>query len=105
MRRELFLHLVDSVCTTDLWFIQKRDDVRRLALSSLQKCTVALKMFSFGLPANAYDEYVCIDETNILVAIRHWVNVIWVVLEIGTCSNPHLLICNAMLRIIDDVDF
>jgi hypothetical protein len=42
MKRELFLRLVDVVCSFDPWFVQKRDALGRLGLSSLQKCTTAL---------------------------------------------------------------
>jgi hypothetical protein len=42
MGRELFLRLVDAVCSFDPWFIQRHDALGRLGLSSLQKCTAAL---------------------------------------------------------------
>ena len=35
MRRELFLRIVDSVATFDSYFVQKRDSLGRLGLSSL----------------------------------------------------------------------
>ena len=75
-RRELFLHLVHSVCVYDPWFVQKRDALGRLGLSSLQKCTAAIRMLAYGLPADACDEYVRIGETTALVAMRRWVNAI-----------------------------
>ena len=76
MRRELFLHLVNSVCAYDPWFVQKRDALGRLGLSGLQKCTAAVRMLAYGLPADACDEYIRIGETIALVAMRHWVNAI-----------------------------
>jgi hypothetical protein len=42
MRRELFLQLVDAVCSFDPWFVQGCDALGRLGLPSLQKCTAAL---------------------------------------------------------------
>ena len=33
-------------------------------------------MFAYRLPADACNEYVCIEETTALVAMRHWMNVI-----------------------------
>ena len=51
--------------------MQKRDALGRLGLSSLQKCTAAIRMLAYGLPADACDEYVRIGETTALVAMRH----------------------------------
>ena len=76
MRRELFLHLVDSIYACDLWFVQKCDALGQIGLSTLQKCTAAIRMLAYGLPADACNEYVCIGETTTLVAMRHWVNAI-----------------------------
>ena len=57
MWRELFLHIVQEVCAYDDWFVQKRDAMGRLGLSSLQKCTVAIHMLAYGAPTDATDEY------------------------------------------------
>ena len=100
MRRELFLHLIDSVCATDPWFIQKRDASGRLGLSSLHRCIVGLQMLAYGLLANVCDEYVCIGETIALVAMKHWIMSFVIFLEISTCNSPHVLICNDKLRLI-----
>lgn len=57
MRRDLFLHIVQEVCAFDPWFVQKSDNLGRLGLSSLQKCTAAIRMLAYGIPADATDEY------------------------------------------------
>jgi hypothetical protein len=57
MRRELFLNIVQEVCAFNSWFVQKYDGVGRLGLSSLQKCTAAMRMLTYRVPANATDEY------------------------------------------------
>ena len=51
--------------------VQKRDALGKLELSSLQKCTVGVRMLAYGLPADVCDEYVRICETIALVAMRH----------------------------------
>jgi hypothetical protein len=76
MRRELFLHLVDAVCSFDPWFIQKRDALDRLGLSSLQKCIVALQILAYGVHADACDEYYRLEESTSLEATKHWVVII-----------------------------
>ena len=46
MRRSLFLKIVESVCEFDPYFLQRRDGLGRLGLSSLQKCTSAIRMLA-----------------------------------------------------------
>jgi hypothetical protein len=70
MRRQLFLRLVDAVCAFDPWFIQRRDALGRLGLSSLQKCTAALQMLAYGVPADACDEYCRLGESTTLEAMK-----------------------------------
>ena len=64
------------MCAFDSSFVQKRDAFDRLGLSSLQKCTIAVRMLAYRLPTNACNEYVCICETTPLMAMRHWVTTI-----------------------------
>jgi hypothetical protein len=70
MRRDLFLHIVEKVCAFDPWFIQKCDGVGRLGLSSLQKCTAAISMLAYGIPANAKDEYCRTGESTTIEAMN-----------------------------------
>jgi hypothetical protein len=73
MRRSLFLHIVEKVCTFDPWFIQRRDGVGRLGLSSLQKCTVALRMLAYGVVADAIDEYCKMGESTAIEAMKRFI--------------------------------
>ena len=76
MRRQLFLRLVDGVSHFDPWFLQAPDATGRLGLSTLQKCTAAIRMLAYGVPADACDEYVRLGESTVLEAMKHWVAVI-----------------------------
>jgi len=73
MRRELFLHIVQEVCAFDPWFVQKRDAVGRLGLSSLQKCTAAMRMLPYGIAADATDEYCRTGESTANEAMKRFV--------------------------------
>jgi hypothetical protein len=53
-----FLSIVYRVCAYDEWFVQRPDVVGRMGLSSLQKCTAALRMLAYGVAVDATDEYV-----------------------------------------------
>jgi hypothetical protein len=72
MRRDLFLHIVEQVCAFDPWFIQKRDAAGRPGLSSLQKCTAAIRMLAYGIPADATDEYCRTGESTAIEAMKRF---------------------------------
>jgi hypothetical protein len=88
MRRELFLCLVDAVCCFDPWFVQKRDALGRLGLSSLQKCTAALRTLAYGVPADACDEYCRLGESTALEAMKRWVVAVRGVFEAQYLRQP-----------------
>jgi hypothetical protein len=73
MRRELFLSIVERVSAFDPWFVQRSDAVGRLGLSALQKCTVALRMLAYGIPADATDEYCRVGESTTTEALKRFV--------------------------------
>jgi hypothetical protein len=64
---------VEQVCTFDPWFLQKRDALGRLGLSSLQKCTAAIRMLAYGISADATDEYCRTGESTALEAMKRFV--------------------------------
>ncbi|KAK9993908.1 hypothetical protein SO802_023611 [Lithocarpus litseifolius] len=64
MSQSLFLRIQSKVETYEPYFIQKRDTVQRLDLSSLQKITTALRMLAYGVAADFMDEYVRIGEST-----------------------------------------
>lgn len=46
MRRSLLVMIMERVCACDSYFIQKRDAVGKIGLSSAQKITAALRMLA-----------------------------------------------------------
>ena len=76
MRRELFVRIVDSVTAFDSYFVQKRDGLGRLGLSSLHKCTAAIRMLAYGVVADATDKYCRLGESTATEAMRRFVNAI-----------------------------
>jgi hypothetical protein len=76
MRRELFLRIVSSVYEFDSYFVQSADVVGQLGLSSLQKCTAALKMLAYGAAADATDEYCRLGESTALESMKQFVNAV-----------------------------
>lgn len=53
MRRSLFITIMEYMCASNRYFVQKRDACGSVGLSSYQKAIVALSMFAHGICANA----------------------------------------------------
>jgi hypothetical protein len=85
MRRDLFLHIVQEVCAFDPWFIQKRDGVGRIGLSSLQKYIAAIRMLAYGIPADTTDEYCRTGESTAIEAMKRFT------VAIRGCFESHFL--------------
>ena len=63
MSRPLFFRLQFALEAHNPYFIQKRNAVRMLGLSSLQKMTAALRILAYEV-ADSTDEYVRIGESK-----------------------------------------
>ena len=90
VRRKLFLLIVQKVCAYDGWFVQKRDVMGRLGLSSLQKCTATICIFACGIPANATDEYCCIRESPTIEAMKMFIMAVCACFESTFLRQPSL---------------
>ena len=70
MNHSLFLRIHSSVEAHEPYFIQKRDAVRRLGLSSLQKMTIAIRTLAYGVTGDLMDEYVRIGESTAIESFK-----------------------------------
>ena len=70
MGHTLFLHILQAVEQHDEYFVQKRNAVGILGLSSLQKITAAFRMLAYGVAADAMDDYVCIGESIAIESLK-----------------------------------
>ena len=52
MSRELFLRIMNAVEAHDEYFVQKRNAANVLGLTCFQKVTAAMRMFTYGVPAD-----------------------------------------------------
>ena len=85
MRLSLFLHIQSKVETYEPYFIQKRDNVQRLGLSSLQKIIAALRMLVYGVTADFMDENVRIGESTTIKSLKNFVKAV-----VDIFSNEYL---------------
>jgi hypothetical protein len=60
----------------DPYFIQKRNAVRTLGLSSLQKMTAALRILAYGVVADSTDMYVRIGESTAIESLKKFVKAV-----------------------------
>ena len=72
MQRSLFLRIVDAVREHNNYFVQKMDGVGKLGLSTLQKVTAVFRMLTYGTSADSTDEYVRIDESNVIECLKRF---------------------------------
>ncbi len=64
MCHTLFFRIMDNICAHDNNFVQKKNACGVVKLSSIQKCTCAMRMLAYGQATNAYDEYCKIGENT-----------------------------------------
>jgi len=57
----------------DDYFVRKRNAANTLGLSCFQKVTATFRMITYGVPADATDEYVRIGESTVLESLRRFV--------------------------------
>ena len=70
MRRSLFVRIQSAIESHDPYFVQRCDAVGVLGLSPFQKMIAALRKIAYGLPADAIDDYVRIDESAAIESLR-----------------------------------
>ncbi|XP_019194852.1 PREDICTED: uncharacterized protein LOC109188679 [Ipomoea nil] len=72
MSRNLFLRIANAVKGHDNYFVQRKDRIGRLGLSTLQKVTAAFRILAYGIPADATDEYIQIGESTAIESLKRF---------------------------------
>ena len=81
MARPLFERVVAGVVHQDDYFVCKPDALGRTGLSTLQKCTAAIRMLAYGASADSVDEYCRLGESTALMCLSRFCDA--VVAEFG----------------------
>ena len=76
MNKSLFMHIVDRLSNDVQFFRQKKDGIRRLGLSTLQKCTSAIRVLAYGSSLDTVDEYLRLDATTTRLCVKIFVEAI-----------------------------
>jgi hypothetical protein len=74
MRRTFFERLWKRVEQHDAYFVQKRNVAGILGLSSLQKVTAAFRMLTYGVAADATDDYIRIGESTPIESLGRFIS-------------------------------
>ena len=76
MNRQVFMRIINTLSANVPFFQQRRDAVGRLGLSTLQKCTAAIRMLAYGCAADAVDEYLRLGESTALSCLTHFTDAV-----------------------------
>ena len=85
MNRTLFLRILFMVENYDPYFVQTKNAVGIMGLSSLQKMTAAIRMLAYGVAVDAVDDYVRIGESTAIESLKRFVRAV-----VAIFSNEYL---------------
>ncbi|XP_074323389.1 uncharacterized protein LOC141660311 [Apium graveolens] len=89
MGRHVFLCIVDAISNFDPYFQQRIDAVGRKGLSPLQKYTAAMRLLSYGVSADAVDDYVRIGESTTIECLKKLVSNVITIFEGEYLRKPN----------------
>ncbi|XP_047943228.1 uncharacterized protein LOC125190074 [Salvia hispanica] len=72
MSRPLFTHIATTLADRFECFTLRSDCTGRIGLSTLQKCTSAIRQLAYAGPADMFDEYLQMGETTSLNVLRQF---------------------------------
>ncbi|XP_076924851.1 uncharacterized protein LOC143587440 [Bidens hawaiensis] len=105
MRRPLFLRILNEVVTHEPYFVQRRDNVGRLGLSSMQKITAALRMMAYGVTADFMDEYISIGESTAMESHKKFCETIVNIFSTEYLRSPNTNDITRLLVVVDQRGF
>ncbi|XP_076942235.1 uncharacterized protein LOC143612049 [Bidens hawaiensis] len=105
MRRPLFLRILNEVVTHEPYFVQRRDNVGRLGLSSMQKITAALRIMAYGVTADFMDEYISIGESTAMESLKKFCETIVNIFSTEYLRSPNTNDITRLLAVADQRGF
>jgi hypothetical protein len=89
MRRDLFMRIHDAIISHDRYFVQRRNDAKKLGHSSLQKMTTAIRMLAYGVTTDFMDEYLQIGETTAMDSFTGFVKAVVSIFSAEYLRSPN----------------
>jgi len=88
MRKHIFFRIVEDLSNSDNYFTQRYDAAKKEGISPLPKYTTTMRMFAYGVAADAVDEYSKIGGTTTLECLRRFCKGIIKLYEIEYLRAP-----------------
>ncbi|KAL0863848.1 hypothetical protein Bca101_042966 [Brassica carinata] len=76
MKKPLYMRIVDRLSNEVQYFRQTEDVTGRLGLSTLQKCTAAIRVLAYGSAHDVVDEYLRLGATKTWLCVENFVEAI-----------------------------
>ena len=86
MNRTLFLRILFMVENYDPYFVQTKNVVGIIGLSSLQKMTAVIRMLAYGVATDVVDDYVRIGKSTTIESLKRFVRAV-----VAIFSNEYLM--------------
>ena len=67
------MRIVDRLSNEVQYFHKKKDGLRRISLSPIQKCIAAIRVMAYGSAADTVDEYLRHGESTTRLCLEHFV--------------------------------
>ena len=85
MSRKLCLRIVNYIREFDSYFKCKKDCTSKIRFTSIQKCTITMRMLAYGASGDSLDDYGRMAESMAIESsTRQW----WQCLDRNTCEHP-----------------
>ncbi|KAL0669369.1 hypothetical protein Bca4012_032073 [Brassica carinata] len=75
MNKPLFMHIVDLL-SNEVQFFRKKNDLRRLGLSALQKSTTTIRVLAYGSALDTVNEYLRLGATTTRLCVENFLEAI-----------------------------
>ena len=72
MKRKLFVHIMQAIREYDTYFKLKTDCTGTVGFTSVQKCTVAMRLLAYGAPADSQDDYLRMSESTAIECLNRY---------------------------------
>jgi hypothetical protein len=72
MWRTLFLNIMHKLSETSPYFCERCDAIGRAGLTTLQKCTVALRQLAYSMAADTIHKYLKLGKTTDIECLEYY---------------------------------
>lgn len=81
MRKSLFLNMVHKITEKNSYFLQRANASGHKGFHPIHKCLVAMRMLSYGSPADSFDDAYRMAESTVLETVKQFVRTVISVYE------------------------